>query len=47
MVKRISERADVGSAPIEGRDKRNRSRIKMNISREYNKKRNENITTEM
>jgi len=44
-VKRISERLDIGSAHIERRDTRNRSRIGLNISREYNKKRDENVTS--
>jgi len=44
-VKRISERPDVKSAHIERRDTRNRSRIRQNISREENKKRDENVTS--
>jgi len=34
IVKRISERPDVKSAHIEGKDTRNRSRISLNITKE-------------
>jgi len=39
-----SERPDVKSGYIEGRDVRNRFRIRLNVSREENKKRDGNVT---